>query len=52
MNKLTKEEKDLVLEALSYYRDDATQPEEETCGIWGKKREIMDKATEKIRKWI
>jgi len=50
---LTYKEKDLVLEALHYYRDNVTQPNEECCGLSGHKRKIMNRAISKLqRQWF
>jgi hypothetical protein len=51
-DKLTHAQKDLVKEALFYYRDDATQPDRETCGLDGRKRRIINQAIDKIEKFM
>ena len=52
-DKLTYKEKDLVMEALGYYRDNATQSSDElSCGLSGMKRKIMNRAIDKIQKQI
>ena len=51
-DKLTHKQKDLVLEALYYYRDDATQIDEEVCGLPKNKRRIMNQAIDKITRFI
>ena len=48
-NKLTKSQLKLVLEALYYYRDNATQPNSEYCGLTSKKEyDMMTKAIRKL----
>ena len=49
-DKLTNSQKDLVIEALYYYRDDATQPKKEYCGLDGRKRRVMNQAIDKIQR--
>ncbi len=46
--KLTNGQKDLVLEALRYYLVNATQPDEECCGLFGRKKRTMNQAIDKI----
>ena len=50
--KLSNAQKQLVLEALYYYRNDATQPNKECCGLDGRKKRIMNQAIDKIRRFI
>lgn len=49
--KLTYNEKELIREALIYYRDSATQVGEECCGLVGTKRKIINRAIDKIEKY-
>ena len=49
--KLTHNEKELVREALMYYRDSATQVGEECCGLFGTKKKTMNRAIDKIEKY-
>ena len=49
-DKLTHNEKDLVLEALFYYRDETTQPNEEICGLIGTKKKTINRAISKIER--
>ena len=49
--KLTYKEKELVREALLYYRNDATQVGEECCGLFGTKRKTINRAIDKIERY-
>jgi hypothetical protein len=52
MDKLTWSQKKLVLEALFYYRDDATQVGQEFCGLSKSRKRVMNQAIDKIQKLL
>lgn len=49
--RLTNAQKELVLEALRYYKINALQPNKESCGLEGRKKRIMNQAIDKIVKF-
>ncbi len=51
-HKLTYRQRKLVMEALTYYRDLATQPESTDCGLKGPKKRIINQAIDKIQRLI
>jgi len=49
--KLTYKQKDLVLEALNYYKTNATEPNKEVCGLDGYKKKLMNQSIDKITRF-
>lgn len=48
--KLTKKEKDIIVEALKYYKDELVRPTGKIKGVWGTKRKTITATIDKIVK--